>query len=357
MQPTFTPHDVRPVADDVPLDLSRPRPSPPDLAQLVNVPVGRVATTAERPMPVFDLQETQPSRPKKKSALNEGLVQYSLPVTDDDRDIDAYFRAQESNIRDAVEEAVRRDMSTRVSVHIDILFYRTAVSGEITRMDGYFIINSFAISDAEDFDLARIIATVNARIDNFNQRGSNWQVERIIRCHLNFVPYRPTQGLSYFETPKVIGDKKCTINVQNSDNKCFLYAILAQTHAVAHNQHRERVGHYLPHLNTLNTDGIEFPMKIRQIPKFEAQNEHVSVNVLYYDCDDKYIAPLYVSKHRDRQHHVNLLLIENEQGDTHYILVTKLSALVRGRSKHHGKNSFAPTVCTACRTIMCSRNT
>ena len=45
MQPTFTPHDVRPVADDVPLDLSRPRPSPPDLAEFVNVPVDRVATT------------------------------------------------------------------------------------------------------------------------------------------------------------------------------------------------------------------------------------------------------------------------------------------------------------------------
>ena len=61
-------------------------------------------------MQVFDITESQPSRPKKKSALNEGLVQYSLPVTDADRDIDAYFRAQEPNIRDAVEEAVRRDM-------------------------------------------------------------------------------------------------------------------------------------------------------------------------------------------------------------------------------------------------------
>ena len=139
-----------------------------------------------------------------------------------------------------------RYRSTRVSVHIDILFYRTAVSGEITRTEGYFIINSFAISDAEDLDLARVIATVNARIDNFNQRGSNWQVEKILRCHLNFVPYRPTQGLSYFETPKVIGDKKCTINVQNNDNKCFLYAILAQTHRAPYN--RERVKYYTDHL-------------------------------------------------------------------------------------------------------------
>jgi len=53
--------------------------------------------------------------------------------------------------------------------------------------------------------------------------------------------------------------------------------------------------YYIKHLNTLNTDGIEFH-EIRQIQKFEAQSEHLSINVLYYDCDDKYIAPLYVSK-------------------------------------------------------------
>jgi hypothetical protein len=58
---------------------------------------------------VFDIPDTEPARPKKKSALNDGLVQYSLPVTEADRDIDAYFRAQESNIMSAVEEAVQRD--------------------------------------------------------------------------------------------------------------------------------------------------------------------------------------------------------------------------------------------------------
>ena len=85
MQPTLIPHDVRPVADDMPLDLSCPRPSSRDFAQLVDVPVDRPATPSvqqqppsppqpQRPMPVFDITESQPSRPKKKSALNEGLV-------------------------------------------------------------------------------------------------------------------------------------------------------------------------------------------------------------------------------------------------------------------------------------------
>jgi len=68
----------------------------------------------------------------------------------------------------------------------------------------------------------------------------------------------------------------------------------------------------------------------------------VSINVLCYDYDDKYIAPLYASKHRNRQHHANLLLIENEHGDTHYILVSNLSASVADRTKYEGKTFVCP---------------
>ena len=109
--PTFISHGARPAVDDMPLNLSRS--ASPSLGRPVNVPAATPAfpqqPTAQSPMPVFKLHETQPSRPKKKSALNEGLVQYSLPVTDDDRDVDAYFHSQESNISAAVEEAVQRD--------------------------------------------------------------------------------------------------------------------------------------------------------------------------------------------------------------------------------------------------------
>ena len=112
--PTFISHGARPAVDDMPLDLSRS--ASPSLGRPVNVPINPVATPtvlrhppAVRATSVVDIPDTEPARPKKKSALNEGLVQYSLPVTDDDRDVDAYFHSQESNIRAAVKEAVQRD--------------------------------------------------------------------------------------------------------------------------------------------------------------------------------------------------------------------------------------------------------
>jgi hypothetical protein len=56
------------------------------------------------------------------------------------------------------------------------------------------------------------------------------------------------------------------------------------------------------------------------------------------------ISPLHLSKHRDRQHHVNLLLIQDQNLNTHYLYVTDLSRLVAGRTKHDPKTH----VCEFC---------
>ena len=51
MQPTLIPHDVRPVADDMPLDLSCPRPSSLDFAQLVDDQLATPTVPQQPPPP------------------------------------------------------------------------------------------------------------------------------------------------------------------------------------------------------------------------------------------------------------------------------------------------------------------
>ena len=83
------------------------------------------------------------------------------------------------------------------------------------------------------------------------------------------------------------------------------------------------------------------------------------MNVLYFndhDEDDKdrrrdhteemFISPLYVSPHRDRKHHVNLIVIDDGE-QSHYLLVTKLSALVAHRTSHTGMDHVCP-YCLSC---------
>ena len=80
--------------------------------------------------------------------------------------------------------------------------------------------------------------------------------------------------------------------------------------------------------------GLNFPLKFSDTSKFEILNPTIIVNVLVFENNE--VFPLYASKHRDRIHHVNLLMISNSEGKFHYLLVRDLSALVHGRTKYDG---------------------
>ena len=82
-------------------------------------------------------------------------------------------------------------------------------------------------------------------------------------------------------------------------------------------------------MHDLNTKGLNFPLKFTDTSKFEKLNPTISVNVLVFENNE--VFPLYASKHRDRIHHINLLMISNSEGKFHYLLVGDLSALVSGR--------------------------
>jgi len=63
-------------------------------------------------------------------------------------------------------------------------------------------------------------------------------------------------------------------------------------------------------------------MKLKDIKKFEQQNPQISVNVLGYE--GKKIFPLRISEMAEREHDVNLLLLE----DKHFVLINDLSRLL-----------------------------
>ena len=95
--------------------------------------------------------------------------------------------------------------------------------------------------------------------------------------------------------------------------------------------------------------GIEHPVPISQISKFELQNTEIAINVLAWGEEVKEIIPLYCTKYRGRKYIINLFLIQelvNEDDgeflDTsnvkkHYTLVRNLSRLLSKFSKYRGK--------------------
>ena len=79
--------------------------------------------------------------------------------------------------------------------------------------------------------------------------------------------------------------------------------------------------------------GIEYPVKLCDIPKFEIQNG-IRCTVYGYDPEEKntYIYPLYRSP-TTFEKNVNLLII-TDGTQSHYILIKSIAALLRMRTEH-----------------------
>jgi len=236
---------------------------------------------------------------------------------------------------------------TKFSVLYDFralkVHFRTGVDFEKTTDEGvnpttgWFYSRPITMSGISDVDMADVAAGFNQAVENFYVRGSNWQMKNLREFTICFSPYLPLQGSSFLPTPQCISGKRAVVNIKNDDNYCFLYSILAGIR-IDLKTHPNRASQYQRRLNELNYDGLEFPLKFQDVAKFENMNPDVSVNVFLYTISKPKdgLYPLYVTKNRDRAHHVNLLLLEDDD-KYHYTLITDLSRLVFGRTKSNDK--------------------
>ena len=102
-----------------------------------------------------------------------------------------------------------------------------------------------------------------------------------------------------------------------------------------------RVSNYVNYVNFFNWSGLTFPVSLSQIRVFERNNSNVSVNVFVFEESTKEIIPVYVTKFRNRQKHVDLLLLKNEN-NYHYTWIKNFSALVNHRTRSHHKTYPCP---------------
>ena len=140
------------------------------------------------------------------------------------------------------------------------------------------------------------------RVDQLTQMGSGWTLRQVHELQLQMAEYQPLHGSSYLELHPYFENEKSIINVKNEDDKCFMWAILAALHPVS--AHPERGGPYQQFKEELNFEGINFPVTINNISKFEKLNSSISISVIGYE--DEKLFPIRLMKEK-KQHHITLL--------------------------------------------------
>ena len=171
-------------------------------------------------------------------------------------------------------------------------------------------------------------------------------------------------GNQYIDLPKWIKDKKAVLNIQNEDNLCFAWSVIAAFHHANGDSHPYRVNKYKPFVKCFRWDNLDFPMKISHIHKFEQMNG-ISINVFGFSKENgkESIYPLYNSKF-EFEKVVDLLYIESEnvneknEKSSHYALIRNFKKLAKTSCVSYNPSSTksANIICKRCINFFDSKN-
>ena len=124
-----------------------------------------------------------------------------------------------------------------------------------------------------DYLCEKAISKILKKFEEWVSEGSGWVMKRINSITLKIARYHPIKGKSYIKTPEKIVNKHAIINIQNEDEKCFLYSYIASKYPVENN--KQSVYSYTKKLEELTStkqliyDPQDITMPVNKIKKFE----------------------------------------------------------------------------------------
>ncbi|PFX12774.1 putative uncharacterized transposon-derived protein F54H12.3 [Stylophora pistillata] len=239
-----------------------------------------------------------------------------------------------------------KDMQEK-NIKIEFMFRcemikKCIITKEVETMIAYFSSHQkiiFQETDGEEL-YEESVEKMMESLATFLRNKSGWVFNRVEGLDLHTVKYTPFKGSSYIKLPKHLESKKTIINMKNKDEECFKWCVTRALHPVQSNP--KRITKILrKQAEKLVWDGIEFPMEVKSISRFEKLNPEIGVNVYMYENG---LNPLRVSSITHAVNVVDLLLI-SEGDKKHYCLIKNLSRLV---SSSLSKNEHKKFICRRC---------
>ena len=269
---------------------------------------------------------------KEKSAFENFANKYTIEgipgVTPKD-----YFGKIYKDLRDFFE----KNKNIKFRVNLVTNMEKIHKDGKVQKDKSYFTSGNLINMKSTDTDslIKKFMSSIYGGIDEYTKNGSEWRFESNDKLEIHTIGYNPTKGSSYIPLPDWITNKKAIVNIQNKDEKCFLWSVLRYLHPREKDEHR--LTGLKEYEHSLNTKGITFPMKLKDINKFEKLNPDIpGINVFSVNENKKFY-PLKMAQ-KDCINTIDLFLYE-EDGVSHYSLITNFNRLIKTQktSSKNGK--------------------
>ncbi|XP_051161514.1 uncharacterized protein LOC127281705 [Leptopilina boulardi] len=285
-------------------------------------------------------------------------------------DLSAFLDDARILFEEYIQSVLKRHGSLKVYAVLGAKYKK--VANDMEQIESkYFNVRSVVIFETTvltDWYCDNIKEPILKFVEEFAEKESQWTLHSITKLEINVNKYNPARVGSYIDLPHKIKMKKACINVKNTDNKCFMWAVLSALYPK--NRDADRVSSYYEFQKELNFNGINFPVTLKDISKFEKQND-ISINLYGLRLmNKKFITvPLHLTLDK-KERHINLLRVEsfyeNEAGsddeDTpdvaipaaadiavpinyHYVWIKNLSRLVNYQLSSDGHRKH---ICDRC---------
>ena len=177
---------------------------------------------------------------------------------------------------------------------------------------------------------------IEVRIDRYTMEGSGWSVIDLLNHDLHVNKYDPLVARSYIELPDEIQNKRASINIQNSDDKCLIYCLGRALDPTPEKKSLERVSEHLEAVcESLGLNNIKTPVSEKDSPNIESQL-NISINLFSHLDSDIY--PIRLTKTVAAKH-VKSLVTSNSETN-HYVWIKNFNRLCYIVTKHKTKKIF-----------------
>lgn len=323
---------------------------------------GAIPITGVRTDSPVAMDNEPPAPEASASALRGATAVYRIPVVEA-TDIHTSLSRISIRLRELIERELALLRGLRWYITIELSMQRLEVANQdndpetqrIFLHSGRYL-ELIGNRNDVDFHIETAIIDVLDSFDRLALQGSAWILKKVVSIEFNRVVYAPIgtyipyykatklktlSGSAYLPTPSFLTSSKLgLLNIQNfNSDDCFVLCCLAKLFPPR--THPERPSKYRHLLDRLNMDGIDYPVSVHAITRFENQNKHISINVFSVEEHKNSIFPVRITT-LTRKHHIDLLLItDSESYESHYILIKDFNALCGAiKSRHKARKFF-----------------
>ena len=212
-------------------------------------------------------------------------------------DVDTFFNRIGKRLIELIERELKTQTSARIQTTVWIRFVRDGLPrspGEAHEEEGQerveLAFNSLMTYVYRGSEMDQIVdgmtANMKFQIENPALLNSRFVFDEFLNLDVNFHQLNLTRGSSYLPLPDWLARKKAIVNPHNDDEECFKWCVIAVEKVGMKDP--QRVSNIKKFMDNYDWSGLEFPVSIKDIGKFETRN-NISVNVLAVEGRDIYI--------------------------------------------------------------------